>query len=86
MKDTVRFSHAPLYFVSLYLFVFTFAMKLKDANSKIHWNILWPVKNDVRFEYVQCKSFWFSFVSIFWVHFICKAEKFWFWKASIEIL
>ena len=44
MKDTVRFSHAPLYFISLYLFVFTFAMKLKDANSKIHWNILWPVK------------------------------------------
>ena len=27
-------------FISLYLFVLTFEMKLKDANDKTHWNTL----------------------------------------------
>ena len=48
----------PFGFVSLYLFVLTFAMKLKDANYKSRWNrlvFLRPMKNDVRFEYVPWK-------------------------------
>ena len=84
MKDTVRFSHAPLYFVSLYLFVFTFAMKLKDANSKIHWNILWPMKNDVRFEYVQCKSFWLSEFPFFGFTLFVKLRNFDFEKQALK--
>ena len=38
-KNTVRFEHAPFNFVSVYLFVLTFAMKLKDVNYKSHSNI-----------------------------------------------
>ena len=40
----------PVWFFSLYLFVFTFEMKLRSDNYKIHWNILvfcnqWKIKN-----------------------------------------
>ena len=38
-KNTVRFAHVPCDFISLYLFVLTFAMKLKSANCKSNWNI-----------------------------------------------
>ena len=34
------------------------------------------MKNDVRFEYIPWKSAWFCFISIVWVHFILKTEKF----------
>ena len=39
-------------FISLSLFVFTFAMKLKSANYKIHWNVLalydhWKIMSDL---------------------------------------
>ena len=40
MKNTVKFAHVPFNFISLYLFVLTFAKKLKDANYKSHWKIL----------------------------------------------
>ena len=34
------FAHALFHFVALYLFVFTFAMKLNKANKNSHYNIL----------------------------------------------
>ena len=37
MKNSVRFAQV---LISLYLFVITFAMKLKDTKYKYHWNIL----------------------------------------------
>ena len=39
-RNTVRFANDLFNFISLYLFVFTFAMKLKDTDYKSHWNIL----------------------------------------------
>ena len=74
-KNTVRFEHALFDFILLYLFVLTFAMKLKDVNYKSHCNyfgIFWTVKNDVRFEYVHRKNFWFCFISIVWVRLVIK--------------
>ena len=36
-KNVIRFvRHVPFVFISFYLFVFTFAMKLKDVNYKNH--------------------------------------------------
>ena len=39
-RNTVRFAHVSCDFISLYLFVLTFAMKLRDDNYKSHWNVL----------------------------------------------
>ena len=39
-KNSARFTHAPFHFISFYLFVFTFAIKLKEANYTKHFNIL----------------------------------------------
>ena len=126
-KSNVRFAHVPCDFISLYLIVLTFAMRLKSANYKSHWNILvfynqWKITSDlnmshrkmsdfvsiplfgftlviklrnfdfeshwntliffdkkrygVRFEYVPWKNVWFCFISIVWVHFSHKTEKF----------
>ena len=46
-----------------------------------YFSILRSMKNNVRFEYVPWKNVWFYVVSIVWVHFSHKAEKFWFWKS-----
>ena len=35
-ENTVRFAYVPFDFISLYLFVLTIAMNLKDANHKSH--------------------------------------------------
>ena len=35
-KYAVRYAHFPFDFISVYLFVLTFAMKLKDLNYKSH--------------------------------------------------
>ena len=83
-KIIVTFAHILFNFISLYLFVLTFVFKLKNANYKSHWyilNILWPMKNDVRFEYVLWKNVWFCFICTVWVHFSHKTEKIWFWKS-----
>ena len=39
-KCAVRFAHILFYFISFYLSAHNFAMKLKDANYRSHWNIL----------------------------------------------
>ena len=36
----VRFAYAPCDFISLYLILLTFAMRLKSVTCKSHWNIL----------------------------------------------
>ena len=51
-KNTARFAHVPFNFISLYVCVFTFTMKLKDPNYKSYWNILvfcdqWKMMSDV---------------------------------------
>ena len=48
-----------------------------------YWNIFIFDKEryGVRFEYVTWKNVWFCFISIAWVHFSHKTEKFWFWKS-----
>ena len=45
-----------------------------------YFSILRLMKNIVRFEYVPWKNVWFWFISIVWVHFSHKIEKFRFWK------
>ena len=58
-KSTAIFAHVPCDFISLYLFVLTFAMKLKSTNYKRHqyFSIFRPMQNnDVRFEYVPWKN------------------------------
>ena len=51
-KNTVRFAHVPCDCFSLYMFVLTFAMKLKSAKCKSNWNILilynqWKMMSDL---------------------------------------
>ena len=56
-KNTVRFERDLFDFNSLYLFVLTFGMKLKDANYKLEYFIIFqPMKNDFRFEYAPWKN------------------------------
>ena len=58
-------------------------MKLRNLDFESHWNTLMlfgKQRHSVRFEYVPWKNVYFCFVSIVWVHFSHKIEKFWFWK------
>ena len=63
------------HFICLFICLL-FAIKLKDANYKSNWNILRPMKNHVRFGYVPWRKVCFYFISIAWVHFTHKTEKF----------
>ena len=70
-------------FVSIPLFGFTLVIKLRNFDFESHWNILIffnKKRYGVRFEYVPWKNVWFCFISIVWVHFSHKTEKFRFWK------
>ena len=71
-------------FLSFPLFGFILVMKLRNVDFESHWNtsIFFDKKIYVtRFEYVPWKNVWFCFISIVWVHFSHKTEKFWFWKS-----
>ena len=46
-----------------------------------YFNILRPMKNDIRFECFPWKNVWFWFISNDWIHFSHKTEKFRFWKS-----
>ena len=46
-----------------------------------YFSILWPMKHDVRFEYFPWKIVWFCSISIVWVPFSHKTDKFGFWKS-----
>ena len=66
-------------FVSFPLFGFTSVKKLRNFDFESHRNTLIFLDKkiyDVRFEYVPCKNVLFCFISIVWVHFIHKTEKF----------
>ena len=72
------------YFVLFPLFGFSSVIKLRNFDFESHWNtlILFDKKNyGVRFEYVLQKDAWFCFISIVWVHFSHKTEKFRFWRS-----
>ena len=56
-------------------------MKLKDANYKSHWNVSvfcdqWKMMSDLNMSHEKVSDF----VSIVWLHFSHKTEKFRFWK------
>ena len=62
MKNTVRFAHILFNFISLYLLVLTFVMKLKDANYKSHWTILvlfdqWKKMSDLNMSHEEMSDF-----------------------------
>ena len=61
-KNTVRFAHSSFNFISLYLLMLTFAMKLKDAYYKNHWNILvlcdqWKMMSDLNMNHERMSDF-----------------------------
>ena len=45
------------------------------------FSILWPMKNDVRFEYVPWKNALFCFIWTVWIDFNHETEKLRFWKS-----
>ena len=55
-KSTVRFAHVSFKFILLYLFLLTFAIRLKDANCRSYWNILafchqWKMMSDLNMSH-----------------------------------
>ena len=82
-KNAVRFAYVLFYFISYYLFVLTFAMKLKHVNYKSYWNILVFGTNE-KWCYI-----WICPMEkcLILFHFHClgslshKIEKFWFCKS-----
>ena len=61
-------------FVSLQLFEFTLAIKLRNFDFESHWNTL-IIFDRKRYD-VPCKNVSFCFISISGVHFSHKIEKF----------
>ena len=77
-----------IFFIKKYeyfpLFGFPLVIKLRNFDYESHWNTVmffYVKRNGVRFEYIPLKKVWFCFISIVWVHFSYKTEKFWFWKS-----
>ena len=61
-RNTVRFAHVPFNFISLFMFVLTFTMKLKDVNYESHWNMLvfcdqWKIKSDLNISHEKMTGF-----------------------------
>ena len=72
-KSTVRFALVPCDFISLYLFALTFAIKLKSANHKSHWNTLvfynqWKMTSNLNMSHGNMSDFlsftWFGFTLV----------------------
>ena len=72
-KNTVRFAHVSCDFISLYLIVLTFAMKLESINYKSHWNILvfydqWKITPYLNISHGKMSNFvsfpWFGFTLV----------------------
>ena len=85
MLPDLNMSHGKMSdFVSFPLFGFTLVIKLRNFDFESHWNTLIffdKKRYGVRFEYVPWKNVWFCFISIAWVHFSHKTEKFRFWRS-----
>ena len=61
-KNAARFAHVLCDFISLYLIVVTFAMRLKSDNHKSHWNILvfydqWKIMSDLNMSHGTMSDF-----------------------------
>ena len=61
-KNTAICAHVPFDFISLYLLVLTFSVKLKDANYKSHWNVLvfcgqWKMISDLNMSHEKFCDF-----------------------------
>ena len=61
-KNTLRFAHVPFNFISLYLSVLTFAMKLRNTNYKSLWNNLvfcdqWKIMSDLNMSHGKMSDF-----------------------------
>ena len=59
-------------------------LKVSNAKITIVWVTLiffWKKIYNVRFEFVPWRNVWFCFISIAWVHFSHKTEKFWILKS-----
>ena len=72
-------------FVSFPLFGFNLVLKLRkfDLESNGNTLIFFDRKRYcVKFEYVSGKNVWFCFISIVWLHFSHKTEKFGFWSST----
>ena len=87
-KNTVSFAHVPCDFILLYLIVLTFAVRLKSANYKSHWNILvfYNQWKKVRFEYHPLKMSHFVFLPLLGFTLVIKLRNFDFespWNAFI---
>ena len=56
-------------FVSFLFFGYTSVTKLKNVDSKSHWNsyFLLSKKEYVRFEYVLSNSIWFGLIFVVWI-------------------
>ena len=71
-------------FVSFPFLGFILVMKLRYFGSESHWNTLIffdKRRYGVIFEYVPWKNVRFCFISIVWVYFSHRTEKFRFWKS-----
>ena len=55
--------------------------KCQVKKSLKKFSILWPMKSNFIFDYVQRKNVWHCLTSIFSVHFSLKIEKLWIWKS-----
>ena len=70
--------------VSFPLFGFTLFIKSRNFDCKSHWNTLKyfdKKRYGGRFEHILWKNVCFCFISIVWVHFSHKNEKFRFWRS-----
>ena len=72
-KNTVSFAHVPCNFISLYLIVLTFALRLKSPNYKSHGNISafcdqWKTTQDWNIFHEKLSDFvlfqWFVFTLV----------------------
>ena len=85
-----RFAHVPFDFISLYLFLLTIAIKLKDTNYKSHWNILvlcgQQKKMSDKFWFwksLKCFNIFFDKKNRWRQIWTCPIEKWWFPFISI---
>ena len=68
-------------FVSFLLFRCTWVTKPRNFDFESHWNTLIFLWYSVKLEYAPWEDVWFCFISIIWVQFSHKTEKFRFWKS-----
>ena len=83
MKSDLNKSYGKMSdFVSFLFLGLTLVIKLRNFDFERNTLIFFVKKGyGVRFECFLSKNGWFCFISIVWVHFSRKTEKFRFWKS-----